>query len=99
MTWGYEKKKILILVKTYPNPSKNYLETVCTAGVTESGEWIRLYPVSYRYLENDQQYPKYSWIEVEAKKASDDNRIESYKPRMESIKVIRPPLGGKQQWD
>jgi len=99
MTWGYEKKKILILVKTYPNPSKNYLETVCTAGVTETGEWIRLYPVSYRYLENNQQYPKYSWIEVEVKKASNDNRIESYKPRMESIKVIRPPLGGKQQWE
>lgn len=99
MTWGYEKKKILILVKTYPNPSKNYLETVCTAGVTETGDWIRLYPVSYRYLENDQQYPKYSWVEVEVIKASDDNRIESYKPRMESIKVSRLPLGGKQQWD
>jgi len=47
MTWGYEKREILILVKTYPIPSKNYLETVCTAGVTDIGEWIRLYPVSY----------------------------------------------------
>lgn len=99
MTWGYEKKKILILVKTYPNPSKGYIETVCTAGVTETGDWIRLYRISYRYLDNDQQYPKYSWIEVEVTKATDDNRIESYKPRMESITVIRPPLGGKQQWD
>jgi len=50
-------------------------------------------------LENDQQYPKYSWVEVEVTKALDDNRIESYKPRMESITVIRAPLGGKNQWD
>jgi hypothetical protein len=99
MTWGYEKKKLLILVKTYPNPSKGYVETVCTAGVTETGDWIRLYPVSYRYLENDQQYPKYSWVEVEVQKASGDNRKESYKPKNESITVVRPPLGGKLQWD
>jgi hypothetical protein len=29
------KKKILIAVKTYPNPSKSYNETVCTAGLDE----------------------------------------------------------------
>ncbi len=29
------KKKILIAVKTYPNPSQKYNETVCTAGLDE----------------------------------------------------------------
>lgn len=99
MTWEYEKKKLLIVVKTYPNSSKGYIETVCTAGVTEAGEWIRLYPISYRYLENNQQYQKYSWVEVEVQKALDDNRIESYKPKNESITIIRPPLSGKKKWD
>jgi len=99
MTWGYEKKQILILVKTYPNPSRGYIETVCTAGVTQNGEWIRLYPVSYRYLEDRQKYPKYSWIELEVQKAAGDNRVESYKPRIESIRVIRSPLPGTQKWD
>lgn len=99
MTWGYEKKKILILVKTYPSPSKGYVETVCTAGVTEEGEWIRLYPVSYRYLEDNQKYRKYSWIEVEAQKAENDNRIESYKPNLESITVVKTPLSSRLKWD
>jgi hypothetical protein len=30
---------------TYPDPSASHKEIVCTAGVTESGEWIRLYPL------------------------------------------------------
>jgi len=93
------KKRIFIVVKTYPSPSKGYVETVCTAGVTDTGDWIRLYPVSYRYLEKNQQYPKYAWIEVEVKKAERDHRKESYTPKMESIKVVRRPLGGKNQWE
>lgn len=36
------KLKILITVKTYPIPSQKYDELVCTAGVTENGEFIRL---------------------------------------------------------
>lgn len=99
MNFGHEKKRVLILVKTYPVPSKNYTETVCTVGVTEEGKWIRLFPISYRYLKDDQQYPKYSWIEVYVTKAVGDNRIESFNPKMDSIKVIRPPLKGKNQWN
>lgn len=56
--------KVLITVMTYPHPSRGYQELVCTAGVTESGEWIRLYPVDYRYREQHQQFKKYQWIEV-----------------------------------
>lgn len=56
--------KVLITVMTYPHPSRGYQELVCTAGVTESGKWIRLYPVDYRYREHHQQFKKYQWIEV-----------------------------------
>jgi hypothetical protein len=41
----------MITVKTYPNPSETYGETVCVAGVRlDRGrpEWIRLYPVKFR---------------------------------------------------
>ena len=37
--------KILITVTTYPLPSRSYDELVCTAGITEDGKWIRIYPV------------------------------------------------------
>jgi len=40
--------RVLILVKSYPEISKTYAETVCTAGITEDGKWIRIYPLPYR---------------------------------------------------
>lgn len=61
-------KKILIAVKTYPVPSKKYIETVCTAGFDETGEWIRIYPIPFRLLYKGQQYKKYNWIECEIHK-------------------------------
>lgn len=38
--------KVLITVKTYPIPSDTYDELVCTAGVTELGDFVRLYPLT-----------------------------------------------------
>jgi hypothetical protein len=75
-----EKKKILITVKTYPTPSTKYDELVCTAGITENGEWIRLYPVSFRKLAYDNQYKKYDWIEHIVERREEDFRKESFKP-------------------
>ena len=65
MECGYEKTKVLILVMTYPNPSNSHMETICTAGMTEDGEWVRLYPIDYRYLDPNKQFHKYQWIEIE----------------------------------
>ena len=36
--------KVTILVKALPQPSKQYGETVCCAGVTAEGQWKRLFP-------------------------------------------------------
>ena len=58
-----EKKRILITVKTYPCPSNKYKETVCTAGITDAGEWIRLYPVPFRHIDDYKQYKLFSWID------------------------------------
>ena len=52
------RTKVLIVVMTYPHPSRGYLELVCTAGITEQGEWVRLYPIDYRYRRRDQQFHK-----------------------------------------
>ncbi|RRD60723.1 hypothetical protein EII30_05595 [Leucobacter sp. OH1287] len=50
---GYETARVLITVKTSPNPSAKYGDTVCVAGIRtdrEAYEWIRLYPVNFRWL-------------------------------------------------
>lgn len=74
--------RVLITVKTYPNPSSKYDELVCNAGLLETGEWIRIYPVKFRALPYDQQYSKYDWIELDLVRNTGDFRPESYRPRM-----------------
>lgn len=92
--------KVLITVKTYPHPSRGYQELVCTAGITETGEWIRLYPVNYRYRPRNQQFRKYQWIEVDLLPHGDgnDRRKESRKPILESIRILGEPLDTKKGW-
>ena len=88
-TRGKQKLKVLITVKTYPIPSGKYDELVCTAGVTESGDFVRLYPINFRDLPFNQQYKKYQWIEVMAEKhRGRDVRRESYRPDSDTIQII-----------
>jgi hypothetical protein len=98
--FAIEKTKILVLVMTYPLPSRGYQELVCTAGITDSGEWVRLYPIDYRYRPLDQQFKKYQWIEVELEPrgAGKDQRKESRRPVLESIKILGEKLSTKDGW-
>lgn len=52
------KARILILCKTYPSPSAAYTETSCVAGMDEAGNLIRLYPVPFRLVTDDQRFSK-----------------------------------------
>lgn len=73
--------KVLIAVKTYPTISTKYDELVCTAGFTEEGKWIRIYPIQFRRLGYENQYKKYEWIEIDLVKNEEDFRPESFRPR------------------
>ncbi len=85
----WETKEILITVKGYPSPSKKYGETVCTAGVDlTTNNWIRLYPVPFRFLTFDKQFKKYSIIKANVRKAKNDARPESYNIDCGSIQFI-----------
>lgn len=75
----YSKIKVFILVKTYPALSKTYDEVVCTAGLTEDGKWIRIYPIPFRLIDYDKRYHKYQWVEVNVSKSTKDFRPESFK--------------------
>lgn len=76
------KTKILIAVKTYPTISVDQAdEIVCTAGIDENGNWIRIFPIPFRKLAYEKQYAKYQWIEIDMIKNAKDFRPETYKPR------------------
>lgn len=72
--------KVLITVKTYPTISSKYDELVCTAGFLEDGTWIRIYPISFRKKDYEQQYSKYDWIELDLVPNKSDFRPESFRP-------------------
>ena len=74
------RDRILVTVKTYPELSKTYGETVCTAGIREDGTWVRLYPVPFRRLGESEQYKLYDWITCPVVRHSRDPRPESYRP-------------------
>jgi hypothetical protein len=95
-----ERSKVLVVVMTYPHPSRGYQELVCTAGITASNEWVRLYPVDYRYRATHQRFSKYQWIEVDlhSRGAGNDNRKESRRPDLDSIKILGEPLSTKNRW-
>lgn len=86
MKSGYCTERILIWAKTYPELSKKYLETVCTAGLLESSKPLRLYPIPYRYLSGTQEkFKLYQWITAGVQKNPDDPRPESHKIDLDSI--------------
>jgi len=82
------KDRVLITVKTYPTLSKKYGETVCTAGVREDGTWVRIYPVPFRRLDEEEQYKKFDWIECTLLRNQRDPRPETHRPKDQS--ELRP---------
>lgn len=80
----WEKKRLLIWGKTYPEFSKTYYETVCTGAIDgETGRLVRIYPITLRY--NAEQFAKYQWIEALVERNPKDYRPESFRIRQDSI--------------
>jgi hypothetical protein len=94
------RTEVLITVMTYPHPSQSYQELICTAGITKEGEWVRLYPIDYRYRPTHQQFRKYQWIAVDLdpKGKGNDNRKESRRPNLDSIQILGEPIPTTNQW-
>jgi hypothetical protein len=95
----YIEKRILVVVKTYPNPSLTYGETVCCAGVDlDTGRWVRLYPITFRSLA-DRQFEKFQEIRCRATRPRDDSRPESLRVDQDSIELIGDPMpAGPRGW-
>jgi len=75
------KEKVLVLTRATPEESRKYGYKVCVAGITENGEWRRLYPFTFQYGKVSLPFGKKDIIEVETEKNSEDARKESRKVR------------------
>lgn len=92
------KAKVLIAVKTYPTISEKYTELACTAGFREDGSWIRLYPIPFRLLDEEHQYKKYQWVEVDIARNRGDQRPESHRVLNTSEIELLDEVGAERQW-
>jgi len=91
------EERILVLCKTYPSPSAKYSETSCVAGITEPGNLIRLYPVPFRLVNDEQQFKKWQWISARIKRSPDDRRTESYRLYVDTIR-LEEVIPSRNEW-
>ena len=90
--------RLLVLCKTYPSPSAQYVETSCVAAMEETGRLVRLYPVPFRLMQDDVQFRKWQWIEADIEKARKDHRPESHQIRVDNLKVVGDALSTAGDW-
>jgi hypothetical protein len=83
------KERALVLVKAYPQPSQKYEETVCCAGITAQGEFVRIYPVRYRRLPPAKRFERWDIVEFESTRPVDDHRPESRHVNEDSITIVQ----------
>lgn len=94
---GYQQKRVLVTVKTYPTPASKGAEVSCTAGITDDGKWIRLFPIPFRFMGGDKRFGKYQWIEVDAKKSTEP-RKESFEVDIDTLRIVSQTLSTKDAW-
>lgn len=72
-----QKSRVSILVKALPQRSSTYGETVCCAGVTEYGQFKRLFPVRFRHLAGTSKFARWDWVKFGYRTPTRDKRSES----------------------
>lgn len=86
------KERLLVLAKATPEVSGKYEHLICVAGITDKGQWRRVYPIPWEvfWKTSSMNFKKKSWIEYELQKDTpSDHRPESRKINPNTIKVVR----------
>jgi hypothetical protein len=78
----------IVIIKAAPQVGQRHGETVCCAGIDLYGSWLRLYPVSFRLLEEGNRFARWDRIRFKWRLPSDDNRPESRRVDQDSIEIV-----------
>jgi hypothetical protein len=78
----------VVIVKAAPQVGRRHGETVCCAGIDLYGNWLRLYPVSFRTLEHSKKFGRWDRIRFKWRLPSDDRRIESRRVDQQSLEIV-----------
>ena len=78
----------IVMVKAAPQVDRRHGETVCCAGIDLYGNWLRLYPVSFRTLEQSKKFGRWDRIKFNWRIPNDDKRVESRRVDQQSIEIV-----------
>ena len=78
----------IVLIKAAPQIGNRHGETVCCAGIDLYGQWLRLYPVSFRMLNDEQKFGRWDRIKFNWRMPRDDPRSESRRVDQDSIVIV-----------
>ena len=82
------ESEAVILVKAFPQVGGKHGETVCVAGVTREGQWLRLFPVSFRKLDDAKQFKRWDIVRFKWRAPTEDKRPESRHVLQHTIEKI-----------
>lgn len=78
----------IVIIKAAPQVGEKHGETVCCAGIDLDGRWLRLYPVSFRNLDDSQKFGRWDRIKFKWRRPNDDARIESRRVDQQSLQIV-----------
>lgn len=78
----------VVIIKAAPQAGQRHGETVCCAGIDLNGNWLRLYPVSFRTLDDGKKFARWDRIKFRWRLPNDDRRVESRRIDQDSISII-----------
>lgn len=78
----------IVIIKAAPQIGQRHGETVCCAGIDLYGNWLRLYPVSFRLLEDGKKFGRWDRIKFKWRRPHDDIRPESRRVDQDSIEIL-----------
>lgn len=85
-----QRLEVTIIAKALPQVGDKHGETVCVAALDDQRQWYRLYPVTFRMLESDQRFNRWTRIGVKCRivPPNKDRRAESRNVDQQSITTL-----------
>ena len=87
----------IVIIKAAPQVGQRHGETVCCAGIDLGGNWLRLYPISFRTLDQGQKFGRWDRVKFKWRRPSDDRRIESRRIDQDSLEVVGTLKKGERE--
>ncbi|MEG9883726.1 MAG: hypothetical protein V6Z86_03735 [Hyphomicrobiales bacterium] len=78
----------IVIIKAAPQVGQRHGETVCCAGIDLEGNWLRLYPISFRTLDDGQKFGRWDRIQFRWRLPNDDSRSESRRVDQDTLQIV-----------